>query len=199
MAVAQSGEPAGIRGGPFALAEICPGLAAVPWGRMAPRVILFREQMSQRDASCTKGRVLSPKYRFQFSCFGRFDRRAFHGQRLPRVLRTTARVFQDGPEQLTHWNTMTGTPSDRPRISKLAAALVQDLMAAEAGAQIWYGSTDQGLRRELRELAWEIYQGGQVLLVQKRNAKNGFDYVMIRTAKPFGEPLLPVAAEGHRA
>lgn len=93
---------------------------------------------------------------------------------------------------------MTGTPSDRPRISKLAAALVQDLMAAEAGAQIWYGSTDQGLRRELRELAWEIYQGGQVLLVQKRNAKNGFDYVMIRTAKPFGETLLPIAAAPER-
>ncbi len=55
---------------------------------------------------------------------------------------------------------MTATPTDKPKISKQAAALVQDLMAAEAGAQIRYGSTDQGLRRELRELAWDIYQPG---------------------------------------
>lgn len=88
---------------------------------------------------------------------------------------------------------MTATPTDKPKISKQAAALVQDLMAAEAGAQIRYGSTDQGLRRELRELAWDIYQAGNVLLVQKRNEKNGFDYVMIRTAKPFAETPFQIA------
>ena len=89
---------------------------------------------------------------------------------------------------------MTATPTDKPKISKQAAALVQNLMAAEAGAQIRYGSTDQGLRREL---AWDIYQAGNVLLVQKRNEKNGFDYVMIRTAKPFAETPFQIAYAGR--
>lgn len=84
--------------------------------------------------------------------------------------------------------------SDRPRISKQAAALLEDVMAADVGAQIRYGSTDEGLRRDLRELAWEIYQAGTVLLVQKRNARNGFDYVMVRTAKPLGDELRQIIA-----
>jgi hypothetical protein len=90
---------------------------------------------------------------------------------------------------------MNDRPPDRARISKQAAALVQDLMVANAGTQIRYGSTDQGLHRELRELAWEIYQAGSVLLVQKRNAKNGFDYMMIRTAKPLAENLCQIVVE----
>ncbi|MFM7656478.1 MAG: hypothetical protein ACKO56_14035 [Paracoccaceae bacterium] len=85
--------------------------------------------------------------------------------------------------------------SDRPRISKQAAALIQDVMEADPGAQICYGSTDQGLRRELRELAWEIYQAGNVLLVQRRNDRNGFDYMMVRTAKPIAEDLRQIVAE----
>jgi hypothetical protein len=90
---------------------------------------------------------------------------------------------------------MNDRPAERARISKQAAALVQDLMVAKAGTQIRYGSTDQGLQRELRELAWEIYQAGSVLLVQKRNDRNGFDYVMIRTAKPLAENLRQIVAE----
>jgi hypothetical protein len=36
-----------------------------------------------------------------------------------------------------------------------------------------------------------------VLLVQKRNEKNGFDYVMIRTAKPFAETPFQIADAGR--
>lgn len=86
-------------------------------------------------------------------------------------------------------------PALNVKLTKSVEALLREVSAAAPGEQIVYGSTDTGLRRELRELAWDIYEAGTVLLVQKRNASNGFDYVMIRTAKPMAPYLSATIAK----
>lgn len=67
--------------------------------------------------------------------------------------------------------------------------LLTFVAGSTAGDRYVYNVGATVLRRNIRDLAWRLYEAGYVHLVQQRDAANHLEYVMIRSAKPVKESL----------